>query len=209
MERLTASPQLHVAALAAGRRYMEISFGRLWASFQVGEVTLITQTIDGDFPDYHSIIPKTFKHSVVFDAGEGYRALRQLAPYATSGRNILRLSWRQNFLTFQASSQDLGEASTSIDATTKGRATHTAYNLRYLLEILRDKDGRVLLEVDQPTGPGRFTHHASPDILVMAMATAEAREAAAAEESAVDPQPEGELPKQRDGVAENADQADN
>lgn len=73
VERLTASPQLHVAALAAGRRYTEITFGRLWACFQIGEATLITQTIDGDFPDYHSIIPKTFKHSAVFDVVEGYR----------------------------------------------------------------------------------------------------------------------------------------
>ena len=71
---MTENPQLHVAVLAARKRYMTITFGRLWASIEMGEATLITQNIDRDFPNYHSNIPETFKHSVVFDAGEEYRA---------------------------------------------------------------------------------------------------------------------------------------
>ena len=44
----------------------------------------------------------------------------------------------------------------------------------------------MLLETGQPTGPGRFTHHASPNILVMSMATSDSREADSATEPVVD-----------------------
>lgn len=61
----------------------------------------------------------------------------------------------------------------------------------------------MLLETDQPTGPGRFTHHASPDILVMSMATDEAREAVQAEDTAGGQEPEEENNDEQTGPPVN------
>ena len=197
VERLTSNPQLQVASMATARRFIEVTFGEFQASFHLGEATLVSHTIDGEFPNYHSLIPEKATHSAVFDAGEAYRALRQLAPIASGGSNIIRFRWSRNSLTLQAASADLGEAEATLTASIKGRASHIAFNLRYLLEILKDKDGPVLLETSQPTGPGRFTHYASPNILVMSMATSESREADTASGPAVDTDldPESEEPQ--------------
>ena len=178
-ERLTSNPHLHVASLASGRRYIDMAFGDTNVSFDLGEATLASTTIEGDFPDYSRLIPEKATHSVLFDGGEAYRAVRQLTPMLSAkGSTSIRLEWRQNSLTFKAASQDLGEAEVRLDAKTQGRASRMAFNYRYLSEVLKDKDGPVLLETVTPTGVGRFTHHASPNILVMSMATAESREAA-------------------------------
>ena len=76
------------------------------------------------------------------------------------------------------------------------------------MEILKDKDGPVLLETSQPTGPGRFTHHASPNILVMSIATSDNNEEQAAPEPAVeaDAEPEAEEPQ---GVEEKGKSREN
>ncbi len=52
----------------------------------------------------------------------------------------------------------------------------------------------MLMETGAPSGLGRFTHHSSPNILVMPMATSDAREDAQAPEPAEerDPEPEAE-----------------
>lgn len=199
VERLTTNPQLQVASMATARRYIEIAFGEFQVSFHLGEATLVSHTIDGEFPNYHSLIPEKATHSVVFDAGEAYRGLRQLAPIASGGSNIIRFRWSRDSLTLQAASAELGEAQASLTASIKGRASHIAFNLRYLLEILKDKDGPVLLETGLPTGPGRFTHYASPNILVMSMATSDTREADVASESAVDLDPEPEAAEHQRG----------
>jgi DNA polymerase-3 subunit beta len=181
-ERLTSNPHLHVASLASGRRYIDITFGDTNVSFDLGEATLVSTTIEGDFPDYSGLIPEKATHSVLFDGGEAYRAVRQLTPMLSAkGSTIIRLEWRRDSLTFKAANQELGEARVQLDAKTQGRASRMAFNYRYLLEVLKDKDGPMLLETVTPTGVGRFTHYASPNILVMSMATAESREAAAVE----------------------------
>jgi DNA polymerase-3 subunit beta len=193
-ERLTSNPHLHVASLASARRYIDMAFGDTNVSFDLGEATLASTTIVGDFPDYSRLIPEKATHSVLFDAGEAYRAVRQLTPMLSAkGSTMVRLEWRRDSLTFKAASQDLGEAEVCLDAKSQGRASRMAFNYRFLLEVLKDKDGPILLETVTPTGPGRFTHHASPNILVMSMATTEAREAAeVAAESDDDLEPEGE-----------------
>ena len=58
------------------------------------------------------------------------------------------------------------------------------------------------METGAPSGPGRFTHHSSPNILVMSMATSDAREDAQAPDPAEerDPEPEAEEPQ---GTEEN------
>lgn len=171
--RLMASPQLQVAGLAAGRRFMQIEFGVSKVSFNVGEATLISNTIDADFPNYHQLIPKKFNHSVVFDAGTAYRAVRQLAPVARTASNIVRLSWGRGQLTFSAASDSVGESSVTIEVDINGRASHNAFNIRYLLEMLKDKDGPFLMETNQPAGPGQFTNYGSPNLLLMTMKVVE------------------------------------
>ena len=50
-----------------------------------------------------------------------------------------------------------------------GVSSHISFHKAYLLEILKDLDGPVLLEAGAPSGSGRFTHSSSPNILVMSM----------------------------------------
>jgi DNA polymerase III sliding clamp (beta) subunit (PCNA family) len=190
-DRLTSNPHLHVASLASGRRYIDIAFGDTKVSFDLGEATLASNTIEGDFPDYSRLIPEKATHSVLFDGGEAYRAVRQLTPMLSAkGSTIIRLEWGRGMLTFKAASQDLGETEVRLDAKTQGRASRMAFNFRYLSEVLKDKEGPVLLETNQPTGPGRFTHYASPNILVMSMTTSEDREADATSEPVNEEKPE-------------------
>ena len=167
--RLTANPQLQVASLAAGRRFLTIDFGDSKVSFNMGEATLISSIITEGFPNYEHLIPTKASHSVAFDSGTAYRAVRQLAPIARNSSGIIRLQWTKNQLTISAANDDIGESAVTLDASTKGRASRIAFNLKYLSELLAGKDGPMLLECNAPSQAGRFSHYASPNILLMSM----------------------------------------
>lgn len=205
VERLASSPALTVASLATAKRYIEVTLGASQISFQMGEATLVSGTIDGEFPDYRSIIPASFTHSVVFDAGEAYRAVRQMRPIAAAGAGLIRLEWRGKVLTFSAKHTEMGDSQTAIAAAIKGRASRIAFNVKYLLEVLKDLDGPVLMETGAPLGSGRFTHHASPNILIMSMATTDDMEAAQASGKHDDRGPQGEDLQGKDGDEEDTE----
>ncbi len=180
VERLANNPSLQVASLATAKRYIEVTLGMSQISFKLGDATLVSSLLPGTFPNYRSLVPETFIHSVVFDAGEGYRAIRQMAPLTPpSGR--IDLAWRGKVLTVSVTNTDTGDAQTTLEVSTQGRASHIAFHKNYLLQILKDKDGPVLMETGAPSGPGRFTHSSSPNILVSSMTRAGQR---------TDPEPE-------------------
>lgn len=193
VEKLNGNPQLQVAAMATAKRYIQVALTESQVSFNMGEATLVSQIIKGDFPDYTQMIPKDPTHQVVFDAGEFYRALQQLAPIASakSANNIIRMSWRRQEMTLSAGG-DEGKSEATVAASIQGRASHIAFNLKYLQELLSGKEGRVLMETTTPSSPARFTHATSPNIVIMGMFVRAGAKVEAEEQfTAESPDPEG------------------
>ena len=168
LPRLTDTPQLSINSLAVAKRYIRLAMAEGRIKFGCGEAMLLSQRIQGEYPKYMSLIPAKGAHSVVFDAGSAERAVRQLAPVAAEN-NIIRLSWREGSVTFEAHNDEGGRAETSLVAVTQGEASRIAFNLRYLSQYLNGKEGRVLLETSGQSNPGRLTHAGTPNLVLMPM----------------------------------------
>ncbi len=188
-----------MAMLAVAKRLATIKFTPTALSFQHGAVTIRVQLTEGEFPNYHALIPTDLPNKVTFDAEEALRAVRSLAEVARDGNGIVGLSWSGDTLTLSARTAEAPAISTSVRAHIQGEEGRIAFNLRYLADYLAGKLGMVLLETSTPSSPGRFFHSGSPDLVQMPMfvsdPTAPTAEPAAAQEVPTDEEAPVEPPE--------------
>jgi DNA polymerase-3 subunit beta len=131
--------------------------------FHMPNVDLVSQLIEGNFPDYNQIIPKERATRTVVDTTDFLRAVKTANIFARDAANIVRLQVTpgselipaQMILT--ASSAEVGDNVGQIDATTEGEPIEIAFNARYLIDVLSVMDtDRVVLETNIPSSPGVF-----------------------------------------------------
>jgi hypothetical protein len=156
-----------MARLAVARRMATLRFTPTALSFHHEAVTIQTQLTQGEFPNYHQLIPEELPNKVTFDAEEALRALRSLQDIASAGSGIVRLNWSNGSLTMTSKGEELGAISASVRAHIQGEEARIAFNIRYLTEYLQGKLGMVLLETAAPSSPGRFFLGGCPDVLIM------------------------------------------
>lgn len=163
-----ADGKFRLAWLSVAKRLATIRFTRDALSFEHGAVTIQTQLTQGEFPNYHQLIPADMPNKVSFDAEQALRDIKSVAAVAAEGSGIVRLQWADKLLTFSAQAEETGAIiSGSVPAQIQGGDGKIAFNHKYLTGYLAGKLGTVLLETATPSSAGRFFHSGSPDVLIM------------------------------------------
>ena len=132
--------------------------------FRAGDVVLVSRLIEGQFPNYQQIIPKSHTTRVVVPRRAFSEATRRVSLFARESANVLRLGVEAGGdgdglvpgqVVIDAQAQDVGEIRDEVDASIEGESTHIAFNAEYLndlLGVLETDD--VVLEVTGPLSPG-------------------------------------------------------
>ena len=133
--------------------------------FHMPGVDLISQLIEGTFPDYTAIIPKTRTTRTTLDTKPFLNAVRVASLFARDGSNIVQLKVNpadgaestptRGTMTLTATSAELGDNVSELDALVEGTAIEIAFSARYLSDVLSVIDTeQVVLETVGPTNPG-------------------------------------------------------
>jgi DNA polymerase-3 subunit beta len=134
-------------------------------------IDLVSQLIEGRFPDYNQIIPKGRTTRTVLNTGEFLKACRMANIFARSEANIVRLNVAPGRVTLHATSAEMGDSVSEIDAQVEGDPITIAFNVKYLIDVLSVVDSaQVALEtttssspgVIRPVGDGTYTHVIMP-----------------------------------------------
>ncbi len=126
------------------------------------QVDVISQLIEGHFPDYMAIIPKAWTTRVVVDTAEFLKAVRVAYLFARDSANIVRLvitpgsGEQPGMLTLQATSAEYGDNVSRVEAkSVEGDPIEIAFNARYLIDVLNVVGTpQVSLEMTRPSAPG-------------------------------------------------------
>jgi DNA polymerase III subunit beta len=138
---------------------MIISTQRNQVFFRATGVDLISQLVEGNFPDYRRIIPQTYATRTIVD-GAGFRdAVRLAFLFARDSANIIRVHVLPNDgagrVVINATSAEMGDNVGEIDAEIEGGEVEIAFNARYLLDVLGViHSAQVALETTTPSSPG-------------------------------------------------------
>ena len=104
---------------------MIIPAGRGQVVFRLKNAELVSQLIDGNFPDYKVIIPRSFKTHTILSTAAFLKACRQAEIIARNGNNVVRLNIsphadRPGQVEISANPKKTGQCEVVIDATIDG-----------------------------------------------------------------------------------------
>ncbi|MGD9494682.1 MAG: DNA polymerase III subunit beta [Armatimonadota bacterium] len=137
---------------------------------QVGNVTVGSRLIEGQFPNYEKVLPDSSDRRITVDNREFIDSLRRVLIVAREDANRVVLRGQAGMLTISAESQEVGRAEEQIPATLEGEEPEIAFNARYLLDALQTiPEQQVVMELSQPLSPGTLKPVDCDDYLYVIM----------------------------------------
>jgi DNA polymerase-3 subunit beta len=131
------------------------------ALFRLKNVELVSQLVQGAFPNYAQLIPQSYNTRVVVDVDAFLRAAKTASIFARDGSGIVRLvinpgeELTPGKVIVSARSEEIGDDVGEIDAIVEGEEAKIAFNGRYLIEVLTVlREPQVALETTNPSSPG-------------------------------------------------------
>jgi DNA polymerase III subunit beta len=101
-----------------------------------GHAELFMRLIEGDFPDYRQVIPKSSKAKLSLGRADLLHALGCASVVSSERAKGVRLTLKPGSLEVQASNPDLGEGSYETEVVYSGEELSIGFNGRYLIEAL-------------------------------------------------------------------------
>ena len=127
--------------------------------FHIDGVDLVTRLIDGQYPNYQSVLPASHATRAVLDREELLRAVRPAALIAHESANIVKLGVGldgDGAITVSANAE-IGDHVGRVEAAIEGDGTTIAFNARFLADVLEKVDAeQFALELNGPLSPGVF-----------------------------------------------------
>jgi DNA polymerase-3 subunit beta len=127
--------------------------------FHIEGIDLVTRLIDGQYPNYQSVLPATHATRAVLDRDELLRAVRPAALIAHESANIVKLGVGLEgdpAITVSANAE-VGDHVGRVEAAVEGDGTTIAFNARFLADVLTNVDAeQFALELNGPLSPGVF-----------------------------------------------------
>jgi len=157
--------------------YISIPPGRSQVMFHWDSVDIVSQLIEGKFPDYEQIIPKSHSTTIQIYTGEFLRACKRAEIFARDAANTTRVRvapGESNLVPGQlyvtAQSQEKGDNEGLLDASVDGPGLEVSFNVRYLIDVLSviDED-QVVMETNGSASPGVFKPMGRKDFIYVVM----------------------------------------
>lgn len=106
--------------------------------FSYGSVELISRTIEGNYPDYHQIIPQQFQTKATVDRDDFTKSVKTASLFSRTGLFDVTLGFvpAEKRLEVKSVDADRGENSASCAAEVEGGQNNVTLNYRYLLDGL-------------------------------------------------------------------------
>jgi DNA polymerase-3 subunit beta len=145
--------------------------------FHLTSIDLVSQLIQGNFPNYAQLVPQDYASRVVVNTEEFLAATRPAAIFARDSNGIVRLEMfpgedlAPGKMIIRARAEELGDNQGEIDAIVEGEEARIAFNAKYLTDVLSViATPQVALETKSPSSPGvvrpvgedRYTHVIMP-----------------------------------------------
>lgn len=136
--------------------------GRNQVVFRMKDVELVSQLIEGAYPDVQQIVPRSFRTRTVVSTPQFLKACKQAEIFARESSLIARIKinpgdseLHPGTVEISGQSEETGSNQNVVDASVDGTPLLIAFNVRFLREVLDViKSPNVALETNAETAPG-------------------------------------------------------
>ncbi len=129
--------------------------------FHTNDVDVVSRLIEGSFPNYQQIIPKSNKTHSLINTADLIKSTRRASIFARDSANVIRLAINPGEeltpgrITISATAAEIGDNEEELDAIVEGEAMQVAFNARYLADVLSVLNTtQVSLETTSASSPG-------------------------------------------------------
>ncbi len=145
------------------------------AFFNLNDYKVVCRLVEGNYPNYNSVIPKNNPRKVTVDRAEFYNTLRRVSVFSNQASNLVKLQLKGSQMMVSAQDIDFSiSAHEKIKCQYEGEDLEIGFKSVFLLEILSNMSSQdVLIELADPTRAGLFlpgeTENESEDLLMLLM----------------------------------------
>jgi DNA polymerase-3 subunit beta len=154
---------------------VSVEFDDRNAFFILSDYKVVCRLVEGNYPNYNSVIPKNNPRKVRIDRLEFYNILRRVSVFSNQASNLVKLQFTPNQITVSAQDVDF-----SISAYERHKCLYEGDDMEigfksvFLLEILSNIASQdVIVELADPTRAGLFlpseTGNEEEDLLMLLM----------------------------------------
>ncbi len=144
--------------------------------FRLKNVEIISQLIEGTFPDYEQLIPRGHKTRTIVATADFRTACRAADIFAREAAHTTRIivtpgnDTSPGNIEVRATAAETGSNETVVDANVEGEPVEIAFNVRYLVDVLNIVDTpNVVLETNSAASPGVIKAAGRDDFLSVIM----------------------------------------
>ncbi len=145
------------------------------AFFNLNDYKVVCRLVEGNYPNYNSVIPKNNPRKVSIDRVEFYNTLRRVSVFSNQASNLVKLQLKGNQVTVSAQDIDFSiSAYEKIKCLYEGDDMEIGFKSVFLLEILANISSQdVMIELADPTRAGLFlpaeSENEAEDLLMLLM----------------------------------------
>jgi len=124
--------------LAEGAKKVGVHIGSNQLSFNIGDTTLHTRLLDGQFPDYTAVIPKDNDLLLTVDRESLMSSVRRVSITADRITSQVRMGLEKQSMELSATGADGSRTEDQLPVNYDGTALEIGFNYNYLLDVLKN-----------------------------------------------------------------------
>lgn len=151
----------------------------LYPDSQKNSIRLYSRLIEGQFPDYHQIIPNSFKTEIKVNTNDFKDKMERISLFVKEDLNTVKIKTaniegskieERCEMILKVESPTIGEASEKISCFKKGDDIIITFNCKYILDVLRViNTDNVLIKLNDPLNPVIITPEKDKNYLYVLM----------------------------------------
>jgi len=149
---------------------IKVCFTERNAIFKKENSLFIIRLIEGDFPDYTSVVPKKNLRVMTCSRDEIFAALRRVSLLSEEMGRGVKFSLQKKNIEISCENPNLGEAHEEMVVSYEGEAFEIGFNARYFIDVLSViKDEDVSMSFDEASSPVMIKSPSDPGFVSVIM----------------------------------------
>jgi DNA polymerase-3 subunit beta len=154
---------------------VNVEFDDKNAFFILSNYKVVCRLVEGNYPNYNSVIPKNNPRKITIDRVEFFNTLKRVSVFSNQASNLVKLQLKGNQVMVSAQDIDFSiSAYERIKCQYEGDEIEIGFKSVFLLEILSNIGSQdVMIELADPTRAGLFlpviSENETEDLLMLLM----------------------------------------
>ena len=136
---------------------LKVTFSNRTATFDLGNVLIVTRLISGDFPNFDRLLHEEKTIFARTNSEELLSALERISVIAKDTEyQTVTLHFSDGGIEIKTRSAEIGEADERVVAVVEGGDLDISFNYKYLIDVLKAAEGKVTIGLSEKLKPIDF-----------------------------------------------------